>query len=73
MKATKLHIKNMVCPRCISSVESILKSQSISFSNGSLGEINLIEPINLLHSVQKSNWFKPFLFVQITFILNYFT
>ena len=48
MKTTKLHIKNMVCPRCISSVESILKSQSISFSNVSLGEINLTEPISLL-------------------------
>jgi AraC-like DNA-binding protein len=48
MKAIKLHIKNMVCPRCISSVEGILKSQSISFSNVSLGEISLTEPINLL-------------------------
>jgi AraC family transcriptional regulator len=48
MKAIKLHIKNMVCPRCISSVEGILKSQNISFSNVSLGEINLTEPINLL-------------------------
>ena len=48
MKITKLHIKNMVCPRCISSVEGILKSQSISFSNVSLGEISLTEPISLL-------------------------
>jgi AraC family transcriptional regulator len=48
MKTTKLLVKNMVCPRCISSVESILKSQNISFSNVSLGEINLTEPISLL-------------------------
>ena len=48
VKSTKLHIKNMVCPRCVSSVESILKSQNISFSNVSLGEINLTEAISPL-------------------------
>jgi copper chaperone CopZ len=54
MKTTKLHIKNMVCPRCVSSVESILKSQNISFSNVSLGEINLTKPINLLQRSELS-------------------
>ena len=52
MKSSKLLVKNMVCPRCVSSVENILKSQTISFSNVSLGEISLTKPISLL---QKSN------------------
>ena len=37
----KLIVKNMVCPRCISSVEQILKNNSLKYSRLSLGEIEL--------------------------------
>lgn len=37
-----LFIKNMVCPRCISAVESILVSADISFSEIRLGEADLV-------------------------------
>lgn len=52
MKTTKLHIKNMVCPRCISSVETILKSQHILFKNVGLGEVNLAEPLSSTQKTQ---------------------
>lgn len=47
MKTSKLLIKNMVCPRCITSVENILKEENIPFSNVSLGEVDLKVPINI--------------------------
>ncbi|MEO8770114.1 MAG: helix-turn-helix transcriptional regulator [Ferruginibacter sp.] len=37
----RLFIKNMVCPRCISTVESILEKQEIPGSKVSLGEVEL--------------------------------
>lgn len=38
----KLSIKNMVCPRCIMSVEQILKTNRFSYSNIRLGEVELL-------------------------------
>ena len=40
----KLFIKNMVCPRCIMSVEQILKQNGLSHSPVRLGEVDLSEP-----------------------------
>jgi AraC family transcriptional regulator len=37
----KLYIKNMVCPRCIMSVEQILQKNQLSFSYVRLGEVSL--------------------------------
>ena len=37
----KIHIKNMVCNRCIAAVEQILEKLDIPYENVSLGEVNL--------------------------------
>ncbi|MFT3794608.1 helix-turn-helix domain-containing protein [Flavobacterium sp.] len=42
----KLLVKNMVCPRCILSVQQILDGQSIVYDKVELGEIFLPQPIN---------------------------
>ncbi|MEO6684179.1 MAG: AraC family transcriptional regulator [Ginsengibacter sp.] len=41
----KLFIKNMVCPRCITSVEQILSDQRISYKHVMLGEVDLEETL----------------------------
>jgi AraC-like DNA-binding protein len=40
----KLYIKNMVCPRCIISVEQILRKNNLQYSSIRLGEVELIDP-----------------------------
>ncbi len=42
----KLFIKNMVCPRCIMSVENILKENNLQSKYIQLGEIELIKTLN---------------------------
>ena len=42
----KLLIKNMVCQRCILTVETILKNLEIPFSNVVLGEVDLAGALN---------------------------
>ncbi len=37
----KLHVKNMVCPRCIMAVEQLLSEQNIDFSKVDLGLVEL--------------------------------
>ena len=44
--STTLLVKNMVCHRCILSVEDILKSESILFQKVSFGEIHLAEELS---------------------------
>lgn len=44
MKSPKLFIKNMVCPRCIYTVESILSKADIGYSTVALGEAELLKP-----------------------------
>ena len=41
MEKETVHIKNMVCPRCIASVEDILHKLNISFERVELGEASL--------------------------------
>lgn len=41
-----LHIKNMVCHRCIMAVEEILNKQEIPYQSIRLGEVQLTEPIS---------------------------
>lgn len=41
IKRELLHIKNMVCPRCIMAVEGVLKEIGISFLDVSLGQVVL--------------------------------
>jgi AraC family transcriptional regulator len=54
-----LHIKNMVCPRCISSVEDILHELTISFEKVELGEAILPEPVSAIQiSVLKEKLLK---------------
>lgn len=45
MKSNILIIKNMVCHRCVLSVQEILRSLDISFHKVVIGEIHLCEPI----------------------------
>ncbi len=46
MQENTIHIKNMVCPRCINAVETILKKQNIVFSHIKLGVVFLLKPLN---------------------------
>lgn len=46
METKSIHIKNMVCPRCISAVEGILQEQGIGYSEVKLGEVNLTKSIS---------------------------
>jgi AraC family transcriptional regulator len=39
----KLYIKNMVCPRCITSVEQILKRNHLQAKYVRLGEVELVK------------------------------
>lgn len=43
----KINIKNMVCPRCISAVESILNQLQVNYNGVQLGEVDLHEKLNL--------------------------
>jgi AraC family transcriptional regulator len=45
-KSVKLLIKNMVCQRCVMSVENILKTQQVPYSKVSLGEVDLERELN---------------------------
>ncbi len=56
MKDTfKILIKNMVCPRCLLSVESIFQELQIPISNVELGEVTLLQPLSVvqLHSLNE--------------------
>lgn len=39
-----LYIKNMVCPRCIRTVERLLADQDLPVKNVELGEVELFAP-----------------------------
>lgn len=41
-----IHIKNMVCPRCISAVSNILHELTIPYSSIKLGEVELKMPLS---------------------------
>jgi len=43
-KDYKLHIKNMVCPRCIMAVKDILNRHNVSYIDVRLGEVILSQP-----------------------------
>ncbi len=45
----KLYIKNMVCPRCISSVEQILKNNNLNAKYIRLGEVELEAKTTSIH------------------------
>lgn len=44
-KSLTLYIKNMVCPRCISSVREILQKNNAEFKNVTLGMVTLEKPL----------------------------
>jgi AraC-like DNA-binding protein len=46
MRENAIHIKNMVCPRCIKAVETTLNSQNMGYSHIKLGEVFLLKPLN---------------------------
>ncbi|MGX7666330.1 helix-turn-helix domain-containing protein [Flavobacterium pedocola] len=50
-----IYIKNMVCPRCIMAVETILKTLQIDYKNVSLGEIELKDQLNTSAMMKLSN------------------
>lgn len=41
----KLHIKNMVCHRCINSVRDTLMAMNIPYNSIQLGEVELVKPL----------------------------
>ena len=41
-----IHIKNMVCPRCISAVSNILEQLEIPYVSIKLGEVKLVSSLN---------------------------
>ena len=41
-----IHIKNMVCPRCISAVSNILQELAIPYGSIKLGEVELTTPLS---------------------------
>ncbi|MFW6347185.1 MAG: helix-turn-helix domain-containing protein [Cyclonatronaceae bacterium] len=43
----ELHIKNMVCPRCVAAVEESLRAQDLSFDEVRLGQVRLSAPQRL--------------------------
>ena len=43
---SKVHIKNMVCPRCIATVEDLFKELNIKILAIQLGEISILNEIN---------------------------
>lgn len=43
---TTIHIKNMVCNRCISAVQQLLKEQGLDYTNISLGTVLLNKPLS---------------------------
>jgi AraC-like DNA-binding protein len=47
MKGTTIHIKSMVCGRCIRAVEEILQKTGISYFKVSLGEAEIQEQLSL--------------------------
>jgi AraC family transcriptional regulator len=55
-KQNKIFIKNMVCQRCVMTVENIFKDLSIAVNKVSLGEVELAEkPANAeLNNIQKA-------------------
>lgn len=46
MENRTLHIKNMVCPRCIMAVERLLDSHKIGYRSVRLGEVELDLPLS---------------------------
>ena len=46
MKHSKLYIKNMVCPRCITAVRDILDKLTIPYSSVELGEVKTKKELN---------------------------
>jgi AraC-like DNA-binding protein len=49
MNESIIHIKNMVCPRCITAVKEILDGLKIQYQNIELGQVVLPEPIDKNH------------------------
>ena len=52
MEKNIIHIKNVVCQRCIISVQNILNSLNIPYSQVSLGEARLKRPLRLVERTQ---------------------
>ncbi|MEW5677133.1 AraC family transcriptional regulator [Flavobacterium enshiense] len=51
----KIYVKNMVCPRCIMAVETILNSLQIDYRNVSLGEIDVNDQLSDSEMMKLSN------------------
>ncbi len=55
-KLNKVHIKNMVCQRCVMTVENIFNDLNLPFNKVSLGKVELVEkPTETeLNNIQKA-------------------
>ena len=59
MEANLLHIKNMMCPRCIWAVEEILTELHIDYKSVGMGEVITVKPkdqIENMDELKKSLW-----------------
>lgn len=52
---TTIHIKNMVCNRCITAVQQLLKEQGLDYTNISLGTVVLNNPLSEAQKQTLSN------------------
>ncbi|WP_312697276.1 AraC family transcriptional regulator [Sphingobacterium mizutaii] len=48
----QIHIKNMVCPRCVMAVEQILNGLDVPFDDVNIGSINLSRALTEAESIQ---------------------
>lgn len=48
----QIHIKNMVCPRCVMAVEQILNRLDVPFDDVNIGSINLVRALTEAESIQ---------------------
>lgn len=48
----QIHIKNMVCPRCVMAVEQILNRLDVPFDDVNIGSINLSRALTEAESIQ---------------------
>ncbi len=53
MEANILHIKNMVCPRCLWAVEGIMDKLGIGYEKVSLGEVVTTVPKDKIKKLQE--------------------
>ncbi len=50
-----VYIKNMVCPRCVTSVKTLLEHLAIPYDNIKLGQVDLINELDNIQEIELKN------------------